>query len=410
MISKEGSSMRIAPLIFLVLTAIRPAVSPADEVVSTILIHGLRHVDRRLLLNDLGLHEGDRVAEGLARRLKSRAEELHYLRDFEVDLLSLEDGLHLTLRVHERPRFRLMPLIGTLADGDLVGGMRMRSYSLMRRGESWDATLLAGSMAIVDLEMSGLEIAGPLSLALDLRFEDWESPFLAADQRDWHYLAGLGLRLPRAGRLTLLGGVEHQSTRPYRGLPENEGEDRQALFTGRLRQPTGLAGIALVARGALRKPVGGEPYYWGEAGLDQVIRPGRWRFRARLLQGGASWGSPAFARPFLSDWSWFHAYEAGALETRSFLFAGLRGDLGLFGLPMKMARRGPEVSAPVSAFFLLSAARHSLDAGAGHSYAGEGGLGFALRIPEYDLRLSLGGFVTREEAFKFEILLEDALP
>ena len=386
------------------------ALLSADEVVSTILISGLKHVDREILLSDLSIHEGDRVGDNLARRLRSRAHELSYLSGFKVDTQSLADGAHLSLRVRERPRFQLQPLIGTLDDGDLVGGMRLRSFSLLRRGESWDATVLTGSMAVLRLRMSGLPIAGPISLAIDFELKDWESPFLGAEQRNWHYLAGLQARLPRAGRLTLLGGWETQSTRPARGLPNNEGEDSQALFTGRLRQPTGLAGIALVARGEMRIPESTDQYLWGEAGIDQLIRPGRWRFHTRLLHGGASWKSPAFARPFLSSWDWFHAYDPDQLETRAFSFTTLRGDLRIFHIPIKMKRRGPELAAPVTVFFHVSAARHRMDPAADWSFAGEGGMGIALQVPQYDLRVSMGGFITREEEFKFVMILEDILP
>ncbi len=402
--------MRHILLIFIALLMAAPMAASAEGTISTILVAGLKHVDREVLLDDLGIHEGDTVGDNLARRLRSRARELSYISGFEIDVQELTDGLHLNLRVRERPRFQLMPLIGTLDDGDLVGGMRLRSFSLFRRGESWDAILLAGSMADLSLQMNGLPLFGPFSLAMDLRFQDWESPFLEAEHRNWHYLFGLRTRLPSAGRLTLLGGYETQSTRPYRGIPENEGEDQQLLFTGQLRQPLGIAGLAVIARGALRSLADFDSYFWGEAGLDQRIRPGRWRFHTRLLGGGASWQSTAFATPFLSSWDWFHAYEAGELQTREFGFASWRGDLRLFGLPMRMSRRGPEVQAPVSVFFLAAAARHRMVSSDEWSYAGEGGMGISLIVPEYDMRISAGGFVTREEEFRFLFILEDALP
>jgi len=402
--------MRHILLICLSLLIAAPSLAATGDTITTILIAGLKHVDREVLLSDLGIHEGDSADDNLARKLQARARELVYISSFQVEVQTFSDGLHLNLRVQERPRLQIQPIIGTLDDGDLVGGMRLRSFSLFRRGESWDATVLVGSMADLSLQMSGLPLFGPFSLAIDLRLQDWENPFLDAEHRNWHYLGGLRTRLPLAGYFTLLAGGEHHSTRPYRGILENEGEDPHFLFTGRLRQPTGLAGIALVARGEMRKPSDFDSFFWGEVGIDQHIRPGRWRFHTRLLQGGASFESPAIARPFLSKWSWFHAYEPGELETRDYSFASFRGDIRLFGLPMRMSRRGPEVSAPVSAFFLLAGAQHRMDTAGDWSFAGEGGLGVSLIVPDYGLRISAGGFVTREEEFKFIFILEDALP
>jgi len=395
-------------VIALLLTA--PMAAPADDIVSTILIAGLRHVDRDVLLDDLGVHEGDRVGGNLERGLSARARELPYLSTFRIEVERLGDGLHLNMRVAERPRFQLAPIIGTLDDGDLVGGMRLRSYSLLRRGESWDAIVLAGPMADLGLRMNGLPIAGPVSFAFDLRLIDWENPFFGAEERRWHSLAGLQFRLPKAGRLRLLAGHEGVSTRPYSGIPSAEGEDRHALFTGRLRQPLGFAGLALTARGQLRTPSESQGFLQAEAGIDHRLDAGRWFFHTRLLQGGATWNSPPLARPFLSNWRYLHAYDAGELETRDFGLIEWRGDIRLFHLPMRMSRRGPERHAPVTAFFLAAASRHRMDPATDWGYAGEGGCGIALRVPDYDLRLSVGGFVTREGETRMLIMLEDVLP
>ncbi|MBC8366048.1 hypothetical protein H8E52_01425, partial [bacterium] len=122
-------------MICLSLLIAAPTLAASGDTISTILIAGLKHVDRDVLLDDLGIHEGDSAGDNLARKLQARARELVYLSSFQVDVQTLGDGLHLNLRVRERPRFQIQPLIGTLDDGDLVGGMRFRSFSLFRRGE-----------------------------------------------------------------------------------------------------------------------------------------------------------------------------------------------------------------------------------------------------------------------------------
>jgi len=399
--------MRRALLLIIVVLTLAPLAAPAEgEIIATILVRGLEHVDRELLLRELGIREGDPCPPNLQERLENRARRLPYLLSFRAETSLYADGVHVIIQLRERRQLSLFPRIGLLDDGDLVGGFRLEGYSLLGRGETWDLDLMTGAATDLGLTLRGVSLPARWlpKLFLQARFSDWEDPFLASALRRGSLLAGLELPLPAGGELLLGGGREFAESDPPVGH-DPLGEDSHALFRGRLRQPL-PAGLSLRGEATLRAPEDRRGYGWGQGGLESRHQAGRWTFRALAQAGAVSSNSPMLGSVHLSSWKWLHAYEAGTLRAGNWQHFRLRADLLLIHVPLRMSRRGPTDLSPLTAFVLAEHARYRPGWSDPFGEAGDLGLGLSLRPPQSRQTLSVGAFLDREGEMTWQFLLE----
>jgi len=370
-----------------------PAVGAAQTRIATIIIRGLKHVERERLLEDLHVHEGDAYRAGLDRELEDRARRLPYLRALRARIQEGAVGVHLDLRVREASRVRFYPVFRVIEDGELAAGFDIESEALLGRDEIWRGTLMVGARTEARLALHDLRLApGPWLPCLNYEFAiwDWDNAFLDAETRKIWHLGGLSWRLPSAGRVRLLGGWESVETTPARGL-DPLGEDAQPLYRATLRQPLASPDWVLSGWAELRAPEDFRDYARGEVRLDARRRQGRWILRARVATGFANNWNPVKDIFFLDSWRYLRGYPAGALPAREFHFLRLRADLPLFALPVRMNRFADAEDVVIGPYLLAEAARLRLDRGNPFTDAADYGLGLSAVIPgRVPMRLSGG--------------------
>jgi len=385
------------------------SVLAAEQRIATILIHGLRHIDRERLLDDLLLSEGGAYTNGLERRVERRARRLPYVRTLRVESRAGVRGMHLTLRVREASRLNLHPFFTVQEDGELGGGFHLESYTLLGLGERWLGTVMGGSRTEAHLAIREMNL-GPAwlpDLAFDLGFYDWDDPFWKSDVRRYWALAGPSFRLPGGGSVLVLGGFERISSNPPRGLDPG-GEDDYALFRGIFRQPLRQDALELSLVTELWTREQERGFARGVLSLAGRRHQGRWDLEALAAAGLSTASSPTQGLQHLDSWRYLRAYELGSLPARDFHFLRLRADFRLIGMPVRLRRGAPESQLVYGLFVLAEGARLRLTRTDAYDAPFETGLGLSVSLPtRIASRASFGVIWDRDGNPKNIVLLEE---
>ena len=400
------------PRIALFLLFLFLALSSLAEPVSTILVQGLRNVEREVLLADLGIHEGQECPEDVVPLLKERGRGLPYLQSLEVSLHRSRQGVHLTLLCRETRAIRFQPILQALEDGELTGGFLLGTYSLLGHNENIDFRILAGSRGEVGIRMKNFRILRDPRLPLllfDYRYRDWEDPFLQAGIRSIRILGGASRNFPGLGRIEFSGGWERIESSPAVGLESLNGKDEHALYRLKLSSTELAFGIKGRLNSELRVPLEHASYSRAEALLEKTSKWGAWNLRFRLRGGLASKNSPALGIFHLSSWKYFHAYEPASLPSQQFWGLSARSTIHLTDLPIRFQRRGAGIDSPLDLFLESRFMRRRSSCLLPWEFAMEAGLGLRLTLPTGQM-VSLASYLHHGgEDLRFLILLEDSV-
>ncbi|MCP4546171.1 MAG: hypothetical protein GY835_06870 [bacterium] len=385
----------------------------SDITVATIIVKGLDDIDREQLLRDLGIDEGYTYYPRLVSDIEKQGRRLSYLRYIDVRCQVIDGTAHLHLTVRMQKRIVIAPVITIGTDGDLSGGFNIQSRSLLHCRESWDIQAIAGGYTLIGMRMKEFK---PWSdnlpgLNLELGLEDWSQPFWDPTQdiderRKWA-LIGPSFRLPRAGRLLLLGGFESLETIPAVGYSE-EGLDEYGLFKLSLRQPLLPNRLNLLASGKLRTPEGERGHLQGDVTLEAFYDLGRWNLEGRLKGGLVNAWAPVTSLYYMGSWDILHAYPCGERPAREFVSFRARGDIPFFSIPIKTRRNGPEADLVFSAFLLAEGANFRLNRTDDFESALDWGVGISAAIPiQPPMRISAGTIWGEDDESRQILMVEN---
>ncbi len=374
---------RMVPILALLLILVIPApLRAAEDRVATIMIYGLRNIERGRLLEDLSLAEGDAYDDDLIGKLRYRAKHLAYLKVFHATVENGIQGAHLTLSVREASRLRFAPFFSVQDDGDLGGGFLIESDALLRKNELWRGRIVGGGRTEASLDLTELRggAAWLPAFNMSIGIMDWDHPFWQSDVRRRWFLAGPSFRLPGEGHLLLLFGYEFTESEPPVGI-DPLGDDDHGLLRARWRQPLFASDTRIELETELRTRQEQHSFGRGVLSLHSARRQGRWHFTGQAASGMASDRSPASAIDYMDSWRYLRAYDPSTLPARRFHFFRLRGDLRLTRMGIRLKRGGPEEHMIYSFYLMAEGALSKARAEDPFTSSSDYGFGIGIQLP-----------------------------